>query len=159
MPKWHAKAALAASLLRRSSFLERDHRHRPEQDRAALLVDLEKGLTVKAEGASGFGREGHSPVLAHGNYASHASPSIRGELHATSNWPIAKLPLDRLANHPLSSAIVMSRSVLASSYVNGTAAAEVAPYPEREARMAQPSHQFQTVRSQAAWMFALRLTA
>jgi len=123
-----------------------------------LLVDLKKGLTVKPEGASGFSRQSDSPVWAHGNYASHAPPSIRGALDAGSNWPIAKLPLDRLANHPLSSAVVMSRSELANRYVKGIAAADVASCPEREARMAQPSHEFQTVRSQATWMFALRLT-
>lgn len=141
-----------------SSLLERDHRHWPEQDRAALLVDLKKGFTIEAEGASGFSRQGHSPVWAHGNYASHAPPSIRGAIQVRSNRPIVKLPLDRLANHQLSSAVVMSRSVLTNSYVKGAAAAAIALCPEREARIGQPAHQFPTVRSQATWMFALRLT-
>jgi hypothetical protein len=140
-----------------SSLFERDHRHGPQQDRAALLVDLKKGFTVKAEGASGFSRQGHSPVWAHGNYASHAPTSIRGATLARSNRPIVKLPLDRLANHPLSSALVMSRSVLANWYVKGTATAAVVPCPEREARIRQ-QHEFAIVRSQARWMSALRFT-
>jgi hypothetical protein len=91
---------LPASLLRGSSFLERNHRHGPEQDRAALLVDLEKGLTVKAEGASGFSRQGHSPVWAHGNYASHAlqvyvARSTQGQTGRLPNCHLTALPIIR----------------------------------------------------------------
>jgi hypothetical protein len=62
------------------------------------------------------------------------------------------------ANHPLSSALVMSRSALANSYVKGTAIAAVVPCAEREARIGQPAYGFPTVRSQATWMFALKPT-
>ena len=138
--------------------LDRDQRHRPQQDRAALLVDLEIGFTVKAKGTSGFSRQGHSPVWAHGNYASHAPTSIRGVIRARSIRPIAKLPLDRLANPPLSCAVVMSKSVLASWYVKGTAIAAGVTCSQRAAGIEQPAHELPTAGSQATWMFALRFT-
>ena len=155
----HDRAVLAGSpfLDSGSSFFDRNERHRPEQDRAALLVDLKERFTIEAESASGFSRQGHSPIWAHGNNASHAPPSIRNEVQVASNRLIAKLPLDRLAKDPLSSPLVMSRPVLANSYVKGTGPAAIALCPEREARAAQPAHEFPTVRSQATSMFALRV--
>lgn len=119
-------------------------------------MDLEIGFTVKAEGPSGFSRQGHSPVRAHGNYASHATSSIPEVIPPTSIRPIAKLPLDRLVNHPLSCALVMSRSVLAGWYVKGTAMAAAVTCSQRAARFEQPAHQLPTAGSQATWMFGLR---
>jgi len=51
-----------------------------------------------------------------------------------SNSHSDKLPLDRNANHPLSSAFAMSRSVLAKRDVKGTAVTAVAPYAQSDAR-------------------------
>ena len=79
---------------------ERDHRDRPEHDGAALLVDLEEGFAFEPEGTPGFSRKGHSPVWAHGNYASHANGSIRrpaphGQTARVSNCHLTAWPMIR----------------------------------------------------------------
>ena len=85
-----------------ASLREWDHRDRPEHDCAALLVDLEERFAFETKGTPRFSRKGHSPVWAHGNYASHAK-AVYLAASTWSNSPTDKLPLDRYANHPLDS--------------------------------------------------------
>ena len=79
---------------------ERDHGDRPEHDCAALLVDLEERFAFEPEGTPGFSRKGHSPVWAHGNYASHAKRSIpcrapHGQIALVTNCHLTATPIIR----------------------------------------------------------------
>ena len=106
-----ARQGLALSGGFRSSLVERHHRHRSEHYRAALLVNLKKGFTFQSEGASGLSRQGHSPVWAHGNYASHAFRSIPvasplGQMPLVTNWHLTATPIIRYSRRAMRSSVL-----------------------------------------------------